>query len=622
MPTITQLPEATAVAAADTIPVSQSGTAKSVSVGTLLGSVQPAINIASPSLIGRTSLGSGAPEQIGIGEGLALSSARLVANGLDHGSFPAVAGLTANTDLVISSQGSPGLMPASLLRGLFSAGPNISITANGTISATGSGAAGAELGSAIATLQVVSSLAAQDLIAVSQSGLDRAIEYVNLIDGITIDQAQPAQPASDTDTIWASQGSNVMTRQTLSALWTWLAGKMPAYKSPVVELTSNTNLDSAAHNGRILVCSQPITLTPVTSSMVSGFSCTVINMSAGSVTLGSGFLTSTGGSGLGPLQSADIYCVTYSQGSFPYAAISGAAVTVSLPGQVTGLASTAAGQSSITLAWSAPTAGGSVTSYIVAYQTNGATSWTTYTVAPATLTYQLTGLQPATSYNITVQACNAAGSGAMSSVLTVATSAAAQAASVPAQVSGLTASSASSSSVQLTWTAQTGTSAASSYTVQYRTTGLSGWTSTIAGITANSATVSGLQAGTSYDFSVSGTNAAGSGPTSGVATAVTAATANSVSSITWNLVPSGTYNRSSGAIGVNAFVSPGTSAVQFGFALSATTPPTSWTQASLVNSNLWGAYVPTPGTAGTWFAWGEGVDGSARTVSSATFTVE
>jgi hypothetical protein len=43
---------------------------------------------------------------------------------------------------------------------------------------------------------------------------------------------------------------------------------------------------------------------------------------------------------------------------------------------------------------------------------------------------------------------------------------------------------------------------------------------------------------------------------------------------------------------------------------------------ALVNSNLWGAYVPTPATAGTWYAWAEGLDGSAPTVSPTSFLVQ
>jgi hypothetical protein len=94
-----------------------------------------------------------------------------------------------------------------------------------------------------------------------------------------------------------------------------------------------------------------------------------------------------------------------------------------------------------------------------------------------------------------------------------------------------------------------------------------------------------------------------------------------VASITWNIVPSGTYTHGSGAIPVNAHVSPSTAAVQFGFSLSATTPPTGWTLANYVNTDLWGAYVNTPSTAGTYYAWAEGTDGSSPKVYSTGFTV-
>jgi hypothetical protein len=103
---------------------------------------------------------------------------------------------------------------------------------------------------------------------------------------------------------------------------------------------------------------------------------------------------------------------------------------------------------------------------------------------------------------------------------------------------------------------------------------------------------------------------------------VTQAATGSVSSITFNLLPSGTYTHGSGAIGVNAQVSPAASTIQFGFSSSATTPPSSWTTAILVNSNLWGAYVNTPATAGTWYTWAEGLDGSALSVSTSSFLVQ
>jgi hypothetical protein len=133
--------------------------------------------------------------------------------------------------------------------------------------------------------------------------------------------------------------------------------------------------------------------------------------------------------------------------------------------------------------------------------------------------------------------------------------------------------------------------------------------------------VTGLQAATGYDFAVIGVNAAGAGPASLTVVATTQAAAQSVSSIVWNLLPSGPYSHAVGTAGVNAHVSPGTAPIQFGFSLSASTPPTLWTAANFVNTDLWGAYVPTPVTAGNWYTWGSGLDGSAPTVAPNPFVV-
>ena len=150
MPTISQLPPATSVSAADSLPISQGGIARSASVGTLLASTQPTIIVQSPALLGRISLGSGGPEQVDIGLGVNLSEGTLVATGLDHAGFPALSSLAAGSELVISNQGTPMLMPTSVLYGLFSAGENVTISADGTISATTAGVA-PDNGSAIAS---------------------------------------------------------------------------------------------------------------------------------------------------------------------------------------------------------------------------------------------------------------------------------------------------------------------------------------------------------------------------------------------------------------------------------------------------------------------------------------
>lgn len=615
MPTISELPAAASVAAADLLPISHGGAAMATSVGTLLASTQPTIIVQSPALLGRISLGSGGPEQVGVGIGVNISQGSLVATGLDHAGFPIASSLNTASELVISNQGTPMLMPASLLHGLFSAGANVTITSDGTISATGANVAGP-----IGSLQAVSSLTGQDLVPVSHAGSNCAITYSNFLDGVTIDQAQAAGPVSDTDTIWAAQGSNVMASQTFSAIWVWIANKLPTYKAPVVEITTSINLDTTVHNGRILVCSQPVTLTPLTTNMGSGFHCTVINASVGTVTLGTGFVTSTGGMTLGPQQAASIFCATYSGGTIAFASIAGSAA-VAAPGQVTGLASSSITSAAITIYWQAPGSGGAASLYAVQYRVTGTSSWSTAPAVVGATTCVLSGLTGATSYDIVVQAINAAGTGSSSSILTVTTAALPQV-PVPAQVSGLAATPSSSSSIQLTWSGQTGTSAATSFTVQYRVTGTTTWTSSVAGISGATTTISGLQAATSYDFSVIGMNASGSGPVSSTVTAVTEAASTPVTSITWNLLPTGPYTHGSGSIGVNAQVSPASAAIQFGFSLSATTPPASWTAAILVNTNLWGAYVPTPATAGNWYVWAEGTNGTGSTVNPTPFVVQ
>ena len=619
MPTISQLPPADAVSATDEVPISQAGTARSASVGELLASVQPVITVDSASLLGRTSMGSGGPEQVDLGLGVSLSGGTLVADGLDHAAFAVTPSLSLESDLVISNQGVPTLMQAALLRGLFAAGQNVAIDANGVIS-TIAGTVGSA--SSIGALSVVTELSSQDLVAVSQSGTNCAITYCDFVDGITIDEAQSAGVAADPDTTWVAQGSsNVMARQTFAAIWVWIASKLPTYRAPVVEIEVDTNLDAAAHNGRLLICSQPLTLTPLTPGMGNGFQCTVINASAGNVVLGPGFISSSGSLVLSPWQSATLSCATYSTGTVAFAAMPTAASSATLvPGQVIAISSSSPTSSTITASWQAPSSGGAVSSYIVQYRPTGTTPWSGSSSVMGVTVYELTALQAATSYDIIVQAQNAAGSGPASSILTAMTSSA-TGSTVPSQVVGLAANSTSSSSVQLSWSTQSGSTPATSFTVYYRVTGSSDWTTSVTAGSASGTAITGLQAATSYDFEVVGLNSSGTGPAS-IVTVGTLAVSQLVTSITWNLLPNGTYTHGSGTIGLNAHVSPSSSQVQFGFSLSASIPPLSWTAANLVNSDLWGAYVPTPGSAGNWYVWGEGLDGSAPTVSPSPFTVQ
>ena len=135
MPTIQQLPVAEGISATDELPVSQGGVTRSVSIAELLSGTQIAITIPSPSVLGRASLGPGAPEPLALGNGVALQNAAIVANGSDHLSFQQQLALTTTDEVVLNSSGTPKRMTIPLLRGIYSAGGNIGIDANGVITA-------------------------------------------------------------------------------------------------------------------------------------------------------------------------------------------------------------------------------------------------------------------------------------------------------------------------------------------------------------------------------------------------------------------------------------------------------------------------------------------------------
>ncbi|WP_428486738.1 fibronectin type III domain-containing protein [Rhodopila sp.] len=508
------------------MPISQGGSLCAVSVGALLASAQPAISIQSSALLGRTSLGSGGPEQIDVGIGLTLSGGTVVATGADHAAYPSTSSFVLKSDLVISSQGSQMLMPTEFLRELFSAGQNVTIDGNGVISSVTGGASISPvlLGSAIGALEVISSLAVGDLIPISQSGADHAIKYADFLNGLTIDQAPSALPASNSDRLWVAQDANTMGSQSFGAIWAWISSQMPGYTIPVAEITVSVGLNAIGHNGRILVCSQPVTLTPLPAQMGDGFQCQVINVSSGNVTLGSGVLTSSGGNIIGPQQSAVVQCFTYSAGTVVYALMSQASVAVAIPGQVTGLVASSVSATAVTLSWQTPLIGGYPSNYLVFYRQTGSSGWIDSPSAITGTSSQLANLQAGTSYDFQVQAVNGSGTGIASQSLTASTTTvSALPLQVPAQVTGLAALTASSTSVQLSWSGQTGSNAAATYSIQYRITGSTSWTSSVSGIAGSSYGVTGLQASTGYDFSIFGVNTGGAGLASVVVSVTTPA---------------------------------------------------------------------------------------------------
>lgn len=141
MPTIQQLPLATSVAPADEMPISQAGQTKSVAVGVLLAGTQGAVTLAPGKLLGRVSPAAGGPEPVNVGAGLVVAGDALQATGTDHAAFPLQAGLSTGDEVVLNSGGQPRRMAATALRGLFTAGPGVTL-ANGVISAPGGGGTG------------------------------------------------------------------------------------------------------------------------------------------------------------------------------------------------------------------------------------------------------------------------------------------------------------------------------------------------------------------------------------------------------------------------------------------------------------------------------------------------
>jgi hypothetical protein len=337
MTTIAQLPAATSVGPSDLLPLSQSGVLYSVSVSELTANLQPLLDVPTGDLLGRNSIGGGAPESVSLGAGLVLAAGILNADGGDHAGFPVQAAMSLSDNLVISN-GTPGLLPVTALRGLFSAGTGVSIDDNGVVAVTVAsiagpagpqgpagptgpagpqgltGATGAGL-AAPAAGNAASSIGASDYVAIWQNGANAWMPYGQFLGGQTINQLPAAAPAADSDELLVAQGSNSLSVQSFGSIWTYLQVKLPSYKPAVVELTGNTVLDATSHNGRILIASAPLTLTANFANMGSGFSCTLINLSAGSVAMGTGISSGSGAVSLPPGSAASLVGFSYSGGS-------------------------------------------------------------------------------------------------------------------------------------------------------------------------------------------------------------------------------------------------------------------------------------------------------------------
>ncbi len=106
MPTIDQLAPATAASDTDELISSQNGIARKVTRAQLVAGLQPQIALSNGSLLGRSSLGIGEPEQLGVGANLVLLNGTLSAAAAPFQIAGLPAGVTpASADLIPLGQG-------------------------------------------------------------------------------------------------------------------------------------------------------------------------------------------------------------------------------------------------------------------------------------------------------------------------------------------------------------------------------------------------------------------------------------------------------------------------------------------------------------------------------------
>ncbi len=187
------------------------------------------------------------------------------------------------------------------------------------------------------------------------------------------------------------------------------------------------------------------------------------------------------------------------------------------PGAPTGL-SAISGNGQVELSWTAPTDDGNsvITDYTIEYRRVNAT-WITFADDISTDTdVVVMGLTNRQQYEFRVNATNAAGTGPASAVVP------ATPRIIPAAPTGLAAV-AGNAQVELTWTEPTdnGGSAITDYIIQHSSDSGTTWITFADDISTDTdVVVTGLTNGQMYQFRVNATNAAGTGPASGTASAI------------------------------------------------------------------------------------------------------
>jgi hypothetical protein len=181
--------------------------------------------------------------------------------------------------------------------------------------------------------------------------------------------------------------------------------------------------------------------------------------------------------------------------------ISNTNFTISTPplcGDPTGLTTSAITANAANVSW---TAVPNALSYSVEFKLNTATTWTVINAAQTTTSASLTGLSAGTAYNWRVRATCAAGSGNYITANFSTTAAC-------GNPTGLTTSGITTTTANLSWTTVAN---AISYSVEFKLNTATTWTVINAAQTTTSASLTGLSAGTAYNWRVRATCAAGTG---------------------------------------------------------------------------------------------------------------
>ena len=316
-----------------------------------------------------------------------------------------------------------------------------------------------------------------------------------------------------------STGNNAMNVYTLTTfdggtIWYGTdlgAGSVPGAPSAVL------NVSAVTGNGQAVVSfDPPATGGPFTSYTVTSSPDGIIATGTSSpitvtgLTNGTAYtftVTATNAIGTGPSSSPSV----------PVTPVAGV-----VPDAPTSVSATAAnGQGTVT--FSAPANPGSspITSYTVTSSPGGITA------TGATSPINVPGLTNGTSYTFTVTATNSVGTGPASAASNAAVPVAVNPPGAPTNVAASIASS-TSATISFTPPASDGGSIITSY----------GVTSSPGGITASGVsspiTVTGLTTGTSYTFSVTATNAGGTGPASTVTNTVVPNIVATASIVQWD----------------------------------------------------------------------------------------